>query len=102
MNDENMKANYTFSYCNFVNNEAPMIVGMGSGLGIDLTGNCTQNSLDIHNTDFVHNQGHSGGGLYIQFQGYTQNNVIIVRESKFLNNSASLSGSFITMPHFVF
>ena len=80
--DKNVRGNYVFGYCKFESVEAPMRVsdehlnvtthisnrGMGGGLGVFITGNCTNNAVSIEHSEFAKNQAHYGGGLHIQFQ----------------------------------
>ena len=71
--------------------------GMGGGLGVFISGNCTNNTINVHHSEFIENQAISGGGLHIQFHNFTYNNTIVIRESEFLNNSANLSGGGVSI-----
>ena len=90
---------YTIDSCNFTNNAAKKIktssqfhskslsayneptFGRGGGMSVFFRGNSTNNTIDIISTKFISNIAVWGGGLFIEFSHYANNNTISIKEN---------------------
>ena len=102
----NSNSNYTFINCRFVNNYAKQqksipsysnckqsnSYGRGGGVSFFSRGNARNNNLTIIGCHFEGNIAMWGGGVFAEFDQHTGSNMVTIRESHFVNNTASLSG----------
>ena len=102
----NSNSNYTFINCRFVNNYAKQqksipsysnceqsnSYGRGGGVSFLSRGNARNNNLTFIGCHFEGNIAMWGGGVFAEFDQHTGRNMVTIRESHFVNNTASLSG----------
>ena len=90
---------YTIDSCNFTNNIAKKIktilqfhskslfacneptFGHGGGMSVFFRGNSTNNTIDIISSKFIRNTAVWGGGLFIEFSHYANNNTVSIKEN---------------------
>ncbi len=72
-------------------------LGQGGGLSAYFSGNCSNNMIEVSESEFSANTAKWGGGLSIQFQDFTQNNTVSVQGSKFYSNQAEYSGGGVSV-----
>ena len=95
--------NMRISDCNFTSNSAsagidthylgrPPEFARGGGIAIQLFHKSHSNNFTLHNVHAFNNTAIFGGGLFVYCGGHTHNNSIIVNESTFIMNKASLAG----------
>ena len=104
-NPLSINSHYTVESCNFTINATKKMkvalqfhsknlftyneptFGHGGGMSVFFKGNSTGNIIDIIDTKFIHNTAVWGGGLFIEFSHYANNNTISIKEnSQFSNN----------------
>ena len=102
----NSGSSYTISTCRFINNTAEQAesipsysncnqfvsFGRGGGISFFSRGYAKNNNLTIIGCHFEGNRALWGGGVFAEFDNGTGSNNIIVENSQFLNNQASLGG----------
>ena len=84
--------NISLDHCHFINNEA----SYGAGLHLQFQNNSEHNVIQIHNTTFLRNVAHrGGGGLEINFlteRKINKTNKVLVEKTMFLSNKAQYGG----------
>ena len=97
-------ANYLINNCTFLDNTATTVeenttryiltvgsnhqqFGRGGGLSIFFKGKTTTNTFTIKNCNTSNNEAIWGGGILIQLLDSAQNNNIIIKEVRFINNT---------------
>ena len=96
-NDSLNGSHYVIASCNFTNNfarEAPhfpskrsfpyakQTFGHGGGMSIFLRGYATRNTIDINDTKFIGNIAVYGGGLFVEFNHFANNNTVTISKSR--------------------
>ena len=61
--------------------------GRGGGLSVFVKGNASNNYIEIDNCTFKDNQAVWGGGMFVEFQDTSHDNVFVVRSSLLENNT---------------
>ncbi len=95
---------YQLTSCNFYNNmvykhgcaenesyTSPILWGIsrrGGGMGINIAGASSNNTIILDSCNFFYNSAKWGGGLHIQFQDSTKNNTILISHTVFAMNRA--------------
>ena len=86
------RSNITFDKCVFHNNtNTYRTYGHGGGLFLILYG-ATNMQIRILNCNFTNNRAGFGGGLFMGMKFKFNNNAIVVKDTVFVNNTASLGG----------
>ena len=103
---KNSDSNYTFEKCYFLYNQAEkykslvsqstckqfISFGRGGGISYFARGNSSNNHLYVKECLFHSNHALWGAGIFAEFDDKTGSNMIVVENSKFLDNVAHLGG----------
>lgn len=120
--DYNQESTYTFTRCEFDNNEAStigtnkglfivpyrqnhMAFGRGGGLSIFFKANASNNTIEIIDCKFTSNRAEWGAGLFVEFHDSSLGNTVLIsgQDCNFINNSCTgVGGGGMRLGHYVY